>query len=612
MGVLGVLAGCGGGENSPTVPQSGAPSVNSNPKDCTVEEGAPAIFSVSATGNPTPSYKWSRDGKSIPGATGSTYTTGPTVLADTGARFQVMVTNPAGSVSREAVLHVTALKTLPAITLQPSDCTASQGSQATFRVRAVGVPEPTYEWKRDGKLIPGATSRDYVLENIALADDGATFQAMVVNSQGSAPSKVVTLRVTATGSAPVIKVQPAPSTVPEGGKATFAVQAEGIPAPTYQWVRNGTAILDAKSPTLSVDGVILADDGAKFWAVVSNSLGSLNSNEATLKVQPADNAPIITTDPVSLTVTEGGKATFSTQASGQPAPTFVWRRNGVVIPGALGADYVRDGIALSDNQAIFDAVATNTLGSAASKPATLTVLPKVAQGIQVSFNATPGGSLVGELVQSVQPGGSTSTVTAVPSTNKNNPAEDYAFNFWSGGIPITRSAALTIPNVTQSFAAKAFFSNNAIGTMAVDIGGIDSLGAPSALSDYMGSVIMVVVDAAWCTLCLNDSADVEAVHQQFAPQGLKVVTVLAMADNYRIPTQAGLQDWVSKTKYTFKVMNDMSGAMMGVANKFYVGKQAEFPTYALIDKKFNIRYFARGISAMNTDWKAKITQLLAE
>ncbi len=136
--------------------------------------------------------------------------------------------------------------------------------------------------------------------------------------------------------------------------------------------------------------------------------------------------------------------------------------------------------------------------------------------------------------------------------------------------------------------------------------------APSALSDYLGSVIMVDVSAAWCGICLEDSADVEAVHHQFAPQGLKVVTVLAMAANQGRPTQADLQDWVARTNYTFKVMNDASGADKGVAVKFYVGLNGELPTYALIDKQSRIRYLTTGLGAMNADWKAKIAQLLAE
>jgi glucose/arabinose dehydrogenase len=46
--------------------------------------------------------------------------------------------------------------------------------------------------------------------------------------------------------------------------------------------------------------------------------------------------PVITQHPQSISVASGGSATFSVAASGSPAPTFRWQRNGVDISGATG------------------------------------------------------------------------------------------------------------------------------------------------------------------------------------------------------------------------------------------------------------------------------------
>jgi hypothetical protein len=69
--------------------------------------GASATFTVSATGAPAPSFQWQRDGKDIPGATGTSYGIPVTTIAETGSSFTVVASNAAGSVtSRAALLSV--------------------------------------------------------------------------------------------------------------------------------------------------------------------------------------------------------------------------------------------------------------------------------------------------------------------------------------------------------------------------------------------------------------------------------------------------------------------------------------------------------------------------
>jgi hypothetical protein len=90
-----------------------SPTISSQPANVTVTAGQTATFSVTATGTPAPSYQWQRsnDGgatwASI-GTNNSSYTTAATGTTDNGARFQVIVSNSAGSVtSTSAILTVT-------------------------------------------------------------------------------------------------------------------------------------------------------------------------------------------------------------------------------------------------------------------------------------------------------------------------------------------------------------------------------------------------------------------------------------------------------------------------------------------------------------------------
>lgn len=77
---------------------------------------------------------------------------------------------------------------------------------------------------------------------------------------------------------------PASKTVAPGDTATFSASASGTDPLTYQWQKNGTAILGAVSASYTTPPVTAADNGTQFKVVVSNSVGSATSNVATLTV----------------------------------------------------------------------------------------------------------------------------------------------------------------------------------------------------------------------------------------------------------------------------------------------------------------------------------------
>jgi hypothetical protein len=81
-----------------------------------------------------------------------------------------------------------------------------------------------------------------------------------------------------------IAVQPYNMTIAAGQPATFTVTAAGSPSLTYQWQRNGSDISDATSTSYTTPSTTSADSGAVFTVIVSNSIGTVTSNPATLKV----------------------------------------------------------------------------------------------------------------------------------------------------------------------------------------------------------------------------------------------------------------------------------------------------------------------------------------
>ncbi len=84
----------------------------------------------------------------------------------------------------------------PTIATTPVSQTLSTASAASFSVSASGSAPLTYQWLKDGKEIPGATSPSYTIGKVQLADNDSKWQVVVKNSVGSVTSSAATLRVT--------------------------------------------------------------------------------------------------------------------------------------------------------------------------------------------------------------------------------------------------------------------------------------------------------------------------------------------------------------------------------------------------------------------------------
>lgn len=90
-----------------------APQIIAQPMDISAAAGDTATFAVFASGTPTPTYQWQRNGTPIAGATSANFTTPTLTAADTGATYSVVITNSQGTVtSRAATLTVTTDGTL--------------------------------------------------------------------------------------------------------------------------------------------------------------------------------------------------------------------------------------------------------------------------------------------------------------------------------------------------------------------------------------------------------------------------------------------------------------------------------------------------------------------
>lgn len=88
----------------------------------------------------------------------------------------------------------------PVFTTHPSPAaqTVNAGANVSYTVAASGSPTPTYQWRKDGVNLAGATAATLALNNVSAANAGV-YTAVATNSAGSATSNSATLNVNSGG-----------------------------------------------------------------------------------------------------------------------------------------------------------------------------------------------------------------------------------------------------------------------------------------------------------------------------------------------------------------------------------------------------------------------------
>ena len=168
-----------------------APQITQQPTNLTVSGGAPASFSVTATGGVPLAYQWRLYGTNLPGATSRIYTIAAADSTYAG-EYTVVVSNPGGSVT-SAPPAVLSVVSLPVISAQPLSRTNNQNLDVTFSVTASGG-SLTYQWKHYGTNIAGATTSSLALDSIYPAQAGP-YTVEVGNNIGPVLSDTATLTV---------------------------------------------------------------------------------------------------------------------------------------------------------------------------------------------------------------------------------------------------------------------------------------------------------------------------------------------------------------------------------------------------------------------------------
>lgn len=263
---------------------------------------------------------------------------------------------------------------------QPQSQTVNPGANVNFSFTATPTlttdSSLSYQWRKNGINISGATTTTLALTNVQEADEASydcvirqtiTIQPPVGSPAGTLPTELdvnetVTQAAVLTVNDPVSQIivlqNPGRSPVPTGSSVTFTVEHAGTPGFTYQWKKDGIDIAGANSASYTIPAVTNAQNGS-YTVLVSNAAApaGVSSAARTLShVSPITNLQISRTPSESL-LAAGTRTTFTATADGGGV-SYQWLRNGLPLPGANASTFVINSPTASDN-GLYTVLATN-------------------------------------------------------------------------------------------------------------------------------------------------------------------------------------------------------------------------------------------------------------
>ncbi len=163
------------------------PHIIEQPRSIEVLEGDTARLSVTASGDPSPQYRWYRNGERLEGRTTRRLELREIAEEDAGV-YEVAVWNSYGTLRSVPVqVTVVAEPNAPFITAEPEDTDAVEGDTVVLRVGYGGTAPLEVQWNKNGAPIEGASGDRLTLESVD-EDDSGLYSATVSNAAGTVTS----------------------------------------------------------------------------------------------------------------------------------------------------------------------------------------------------------------------------------------------------------------------------------------------------------------------------------------------------------------------------------------------------------------------------------------
>jgi uncharacterized repeat protein (TIGR03803 family) len=365
------------------------PAITQQPQNYTVTNGFTATFTNLASGTAPLFFEWYFNTTTLvsSGVNDTILTVSPATTNQAGY-YTVVVTNLYGSATGgPAQLTVIVPAVKPSFTQQPQNISVTNGYDAAFTNAVSGTAPISYQWYfNTNTAIAGGTNAVLTVAFVATNNVGY-YTVVATNAGGSVTSSPAKLTIISTK--PIIFTPPAPTSVGLGNPFTFTVVAAGQSPLKYQWYTNrviGGATQVGQTNSSATYPAATAQMQAYYLVVVTNQLGKATSSAAFLTVVTT---PVMTLQPLSVSVTNGDPVNFTSAAVGAGVLHYQWYfSTNTLVTGATNT-WLSFSNAVSTLAGTYDVRVANSYGAVTSSYAMLTVLAGSNQFQLLSFNVNP-------------------------------------------------------------------------------------------------------------------------------------------------------------------------------------------------------------------------------
>ncbi|GLD74207.1 roundabout homolog 1 isoform X1, partial [Lates japonicus] len=324
-----------------------------NPADVIVAAGEPAVLECQPPrGHPEPTISWKKDGVNIDDRDERITIRGGKLMitnarkSDAG-KYVCVGTNMVGE--RESEIAELTVLERPSFVRRPGSQVVLVDQSVEFRCEARGDPVPTVRWRKDDGDLPKGRyeiREDHTLKIRRLTSgDVGSYTCVAENMVGKAEASA-TLTVHVVSVPPAFVVRPRNQVVGVGRTVTFQCEATGNPQPAIFWQREGSQnLLFSYQPpqpssrfSVSQTGDLTITDAERsdmgYYSCQALNIAGSVITKALLEVTDVVSdrpPPVIRQGPTNQTVAVDGTVVLNCVAAGNPTPTILWRKDGVLV-----------------------------------------------------------------------------------------------------------------------------------------------------------------------------------------------------------------------------------------------------------------------------------------
>ncbi|XP_075038771.1 hemicentin-1 [Mixophyes fleayi] len=311
-----------------------------------------------ATGYPTPSLTWLKNGSPVSSFSGGiqilsggrVLTVANAQVGDSG-KYTCVAVNAAGEQQKDFDLSV---YVPPNIMGEEQNVSVLLSETLVLKCESNAIPPPVLTWFKDWRPLENRSG-------LSISDDGSVLQIEVaqVTDTGRYSCEAVNIAGKTEKNfnvnilvPPTIKgsVEETEVTVIEGTLISLACDSSGIPAPTLSWEKNGIALTPDDTGRvhshsggrhLQIAVVVKSDEGSYTCTAVNTAGTATKKYNVKVYVRPTilENGKV----PSEVVVVQGDNVTLECDSSGDPQPMLTWLRDGVPVINGDGFKILNNG-----------------------------------------------------------------------------------------------------------------------------------------------------------------------------------------------------------------------------------------------------------------------------